>query len=137
MSGVESRGFGSPRVASMLSAVVAAGVVVQAFLAMAYFQGAGESPLSLHRMLGGIVIVAAVGAGVSGFLAHRGVRPGLVGHSLSLPILAILLGAVSRADGWLGGVHSACAVLLAIAAASLVMINARIAPGDGGSSNTA
>jgi hypothetical protein len=121
-----TRGFRVRRILLWLyvitAAIVAAGVLLQAFSIAAYVRGAGEDALDLH-VTGGAV---THGVEIVVFLAALGAYWGawrLVGFALLLPVIGtaqvFLIGDTDEAGGWVNGLHGLFALVVLLLAVAL------------------
>lgn len=108
------------RVAAVLAAL---GAIASPLLALGPLTASG--PLhALHGMLGNINVVLALAAGVAGVLWKRASgNAGLMGHALSLPILAVVQ--VALGEMGLAMVHIGLGFAYLLAAVSLATLALR------------
>ena len=114
------------RVAAILAAV---GALASPLLALGPLTASG--PLhALHGMVGNINLVLALAAGIAGFLWKRASgNVGLMGHALSLPVLA--LAQIALGEMQVAMVHIALGFAYLVVAVSLATLALRRPHGRG------
>lgn len=105
------------RIVAGLSAVVAAGVVLQVYLIASYFFGA-EDALDAHKNVGGVVRIIEVVVFLVAIAAWWR-RWDRVGLAFALPLVGTIQLALSGSEDWVGGLHGLLALAVMGLAASV------------------
>ena len=117
---IPSQATSSSQFLRISAVLVAAGTITQAVLGLITAFG-NTSVLGFHSIVAYATTVFAVLAAVAGFLWWRKSRnSGVLGHTLSLPVLA--LAQIALGEMGLEGIHIGVGFLFLVAAVSLVPI---------------
>jgi hypothetical protein len=104
------------------AALVAVGVLLQAFSIAAYMRGAGADALDMHKTVGFLTHSVEIVVGLAALVGYWGLWR-RVGLAILLPVIGtaqlVAVGDTGRSGGWVNGLHGLLALVVLLLALAL------------------